>query len=341
MSAGLPGLNPQRLVQLMATAVERCHLDLRGAVVLTEARTGAYIVTPILAAMAGASHVLAVTRSTRYGSVEQVCEQTLHLAELAGVNGGIEVVSAKTATLVAQADIITNSGHVRPLDAIMIGWMKPTAVIPLMYEAWELRPDDLDVDACHRRGILVAGTNERHPAVDVFSYLGVMAIKLLLEAGVSVYSTRLLLLCDNAFAGYIERGLIGAGAKVDVCADLAAAITSGQPAYDAIVVALQPKPEPVLMAADINAIAKRWPGAVIAQYWGDVDRAAAEAAGVPIWPPEAPGPGHMAILPSAVGPESIVRLQSGGLKVGEVLWRAANASGAEHPVQSEWIDQYV
>jgi hypothetical protein len=31
----------------------------------------------------------------------------------------------------------------------------------------------------------------------------------------------------------------------------------------------------------------------------------------------------MAILPSGVGPESIVRLQSGGLKVGEVLLRDA------------------
>ena len=67
--------------------------------------------------------------------------------------------------MVAQADIITNSGHVRPIDAEMIGWMKPTAVIPLMYEAWEFRDADLDLAACQRRGIVVAGTNERHPAI--------------------------------------------------------------------------------------------------------------------------------------------------------------------------------
>ena len=45
-------------------------------------------------------------------------------------------------------------------------------------------------------------------------------------------------------------------------------------------------------------------------------------AGVSFWPRESAGAGHMGVLPSSVGPEPIVRLQSGGLKVGEVLWRA-------------------
>jgi hypothetical protein len=58
----------------------------------------------------------------------------------------------------------------------MISWMKPTAVIPLMFEAWEFRPSDLELAAAQQRGILVAGTNERHPDVDVFSFLGIMAV---------------------------------------------------------------------------------------------------------------------------------------------------------------------
>ena len=57
------------------------------------------------------------------------------------------------------------------------------------------------------------------------------------------------------------------------------------------------------------------------QYWGDVDRDALTDAGVPVWPPRPPAPGHMGVLPSAIGPEPIVRLQSGGLKVGELLAR--------------------
>jgi len=47
-----------------------------------------------------------------------------------------------------------------------------------------------------------------------------------------------------------------------------------------------------------------------------------KAAWVAVWPLSPPKPGHMGILPSAVGPEPIVRLQVAGLKVGESLSRA-------------------
>jgi hypothetical protein len=314
-----PGLNHARLVNLMRDAVERCRLDLTGAVVLTEAASGAYLVTPVLAALAGADRVYAFTRSTRYGTFEEIRDQTLTLARLAGVDGPIDVIGEKTPAIVGQADVVTNSGHLRPIDAAMIGWMKPSAVIPLMFEAWEYREGDLDLAAARRRGIPVAGTNERHPAVDVFSFLGIMAVKLLLDAGVAVYGSRVLVLCDNPFGPFIERGLVAGGATVEVCAapDEARAGTG----LDAVLVALQPGPAPVLGAREAATIAARWPGAVVAQYWGDMDRAALAAAGVPCWPTEPPAPGHMAILPSGVGPEPIVRLQAGGLKVAEVLRR--------------------
>lgn len=327
MKSGCPGLNPQRLVRLMQAAIQRCELDLQGAVVLTEAATGAYVVTPVLAATAGAHQVFAVTRSSRYGSVEQVSEQTHQLAELAGVRERIEIVTQKTREIVAQADIITNTGHVRPIDAKMVGWMKPTAVIPLMYEAWELRPDDLDLAACRRRGLRLAGTNECHPAVGVFPYLGVMAVRLLQDAGIAVFGCRVMVLCDNTFAEHIMAGLAGAGAAVTVLPRLPASLDD-QP-VDAILVALQPGQQPLLGRTEVQAIRRQWSGAVVAQLWGDVDRAALAEAGVPCWPPEAPSPSHMGILPSAVGPEPVVRLQAGGLKVAELLLCSSSAADAE------------
>jgi len=69
----------------MRGAIDRCSLDLSDLVVFTEAASGAYIVTPVLAAMAGAKHVFAVTQSTRYGSVDEIREKTFELAALAGV----------------------------------------------------------------------------------------------------------------------------------------------------------------------------------------------------------------------------------------------------------------
>jgi hypothetical protein len=312
-----PGLNPKRLLRLMRDAIERCHLELSGKVVLTEAATGAYVVTPVLAAMAGAEKVYAITKDTRHGTVQQVQEQTEDLARIAGVGARIEMITQKQHEVVAQADIITNSGHVRPIDAEMVSWMKPSAVVPLMYEAWEFRPGDIDLAACRRHGIKVAGTNECHPAVDVFSFLGTMAVKLLLDAGITSYGTSILCLCDNPFGPFIEEGLTRAGARVQIYQSLSRVEERGL--YDAVVVALRPKREPVLSADDVITIGNRWPGAVVAQFWGDVDRKFPLGVRVPIWPPQAPAPGHMAILPSDIGPEPIVRLQSGGLKVAELL----------------------
>jgi hypothetical protein len=273
----------------------------------------------VLAAIAAAEHVFAVTHESRHGTVEEVKQQTKELAAAARVSNRIEIITEITNDVVAEADIITNSGHVRPIDAKVVSWMKPTAVIPLMYEAWEFRPADIDLTACRNRGILVAGTNERHPDVDVFSYLGIMACKLLVNAGVAVYGSRLLILCDNHFGSYIRSGLENAGAKVQISDCLPSAI--GDRPFDAILVALRPKAEPILSAADAITVANRWPGTVVAQFWGDIDYIAFAAAGIPLWPPDPPTRGHMAILPSAVGPEPVVRLQAGGFKVGEILWK--------------------
>jgi hypothetical protein len=330
-----PGLAPQRLVRLMAEAVAACGLDLSGRVVLTEAATGAYAVTPVLAALAGADEVLALTRATRYGTVEEVAAATGRLARLAGVADRIVVTAERSAQLVGRADIVTNSGHVRPIDARMVSWMRPTAVVPLMFEAWEAQAGriDLDLAALRGRGIAVAGTNERHPAVDVFSYLGLMAVKLLLDAGVAAYRCRIAVLCDNPFRDYLVRGLVGAGAQVVAAPSVAKLGVPWVP--EVVLVALRPRGEPVLSPADVGVLAQRCPGALVAQYWGDLDRPALASAGLACWPPDPPPAGHMAVLPSHVGPEPVVRLQAGGLKVGQVLLTPA---GQRTAADVEFVD---
>ena len=109
---------------------------------------------------------------------------------------------------------MTNSGQVRPIDAATVAAMRPSSVVPLMYESWEHRASDVDLDACRRRGIAVAGTNETHPVVDVFSFLGPMAVKQLHDAGVAVYGSRIAVLCDNSFSPFIADYLRGGGAAV-------------------------------------------------------------------------------------------------------------------------------
>jgi hypothetical protein len=212
--------------------------------------------------------------------------------------------------------------------------MKPGAALPLMYEAWELRPGDVDLRACRARNIQVAGTNERHPHLDVFGFLGLMAVKLLADAGVSAYRSRILLCCDNPFRAYLEQGLAAPGAAVRTVPRLRQAEPGP---CDAVLVARRPEAAPALDAADAAWLGAHMPGAVVAQFWGDLDRTALAAEGIPVWPPDPPAPGHMGMLPSGIGPESIVRLQAGGLKVAEVLRRAPAARTPEDLEYVQWL----
>jgi hypothetical protein len=306
----------------MRESVERCSLDLRGTMVFTEAATGAYAATPVLAALAGAERIIALTHSSRHGSVETVRELTQDLATRAGVAGRIEVVTEKREEHIRQADVVTNCGHVRAIDREMVSWMRPKTVIPLMYESWELRPGEVDLDACRERGVRVAGTNERHPNVDVFSYLGPMAVRLLSDAGIPAYRSHVLVVCDNPFAPFIRSGLEVAGANVTVSPKLSPDLAALSDRCDAILVATEPQAGTVIGPEAARLIAVSAPSAVVVQFWGEIDRIALHAADVPCWPAVAPHVGHMGILPSALGPEPIVRLQTGGLKVAEVLLRS-------------------
>ena len=153
----------------------------------------------------------------------------------------------------------------------------------------------------------------------MFSFLGVLAVRLLNDAGVAVYKSSVLLMCDNLFSDFIRRGLEQAGASVEVVANISEADATAT--HDAILVAATPRPGTVLSESDAKQIATAWPGAVVAQYLGDLDRSLLSSLGITVWPRLEPQHGHMGILPAEIGPEPTVRLQSGGLKVGEILWR--------------------
>ena len=133
------------LIDKLVKRVEALNLNLKGKTVLTEAASGAYVVTPILAALAGAK-VFAFTRTTRYGTMEEVFDNTRKVIETySGKPLDITFVDKITKEHIAQADIITNSGHLRPLNEEMLKYAKDTVVIPLMYEAWEWREADMDI----------------------------------------------------------------------------------------------------------------------------------------------------------------------------------------------------
>src|ERR1043165_6288468 len=99
------------LIDKLIRCVNALGLNLAGKTVLTEAASGAYVVTPILAALAGAK-VYAFSRTTRYGTVEEVFANTKKLiAQCSSCKLDINLIDELTPEIIGEADIITNSGH--------------------------------------------------------------------------------------------------------------------------------------------------------------------------------------------------------------------------------------
>ena len=314
-----------RFANAISAIVKKIGLDLHGLHVLTEAATGPYMSTPVIAAFAGAN-VVAFTKATRYGSVAHVRRETMALAKTLRIERQIEIIEELTPQRISSADIVTNSGHLRPIDAAFIVQMKPGAVIPLMYENWEFRSGDVDITACRARGIPLAGTNERHPHIAVFDYLGLAALYGLIQCRVPPMHSRLLLVADNPFVGYVAKTLLGCGAQLEILGgnDVPPEMNSmkrsvdapGQ--YDAVIVA-EPGLRPIIGRPGEARYNTKQIGRFFAlvQIYGDVDR---DSLGPVVYcPQEEPLRGHMGINLSQLGPEPVIRLQAGGLKVGQVM----------------------
>ena len=327
------------LIDKLVHQVKALQLNLKGKTVLTEAATGAYIVTPVLAALAGAK-VFAFSKTTRYGTVEEVFAGT---KELAGTFKefplDIHFTDKLIPEIIKQADIITNSGHLRPLNEEMLSQAKNELVIPLMYESWEWREADMDIQYIRKRGFKIGATNERHPDVDVFNYLGDMALKLIFDAGICPYKNKFILLCNNDFGPFIAKVLAA------VCEGLAVIdkdenkkhynlnlidwiggfpdvkIPESYKDAEAVIFTAYPFDQDWIgekTPINIEQILSQLSDPFILRYAGDVDETFLKNKNIRFFP-QVVHSGHMGILPSAIGNDPIIRLQSGGLKVGELL----------------------
>jgi hypothetical protein len=322
--------NLDRIHYLIENAIHKFVLDLKGLHILTEAATGYYILTPVIAALAGADQVYAITCNSRYGTASAVCDEMIHLARYWGMENRIRVFESREDPCIQKADIITNLGFVRPLDAPFLRRLKPKAVIPLMWESWEYRAEDLDLEECRHLGIPVLGTNEHHPDLRIFEYLGPLALKLLLAMDVEVYNSNIVIIGSGEFADIIKKYLLSVKANVTPLNPQNSCIFEEKISHealklaDAIVVAEHHSrgmligPEGRMSSEILHALN---PHLVIVHICGGVDRMALESAGIRCVPNEFAPPGHMSVTTDYLGPRPLIDLHTAGLKVGELLWR--------------------
>ncbi|HEX8723387.1 MAG TPA: hypothetical protein VF736_22405 [Pyrinomonadaceae bacterium] len=332
----MDNLRDERVERILRGHVVEYGLDLGGLTVMTEAATGHYLHTPLLAALAGARKVYAVTADSRYGTREEVGGLTAEAARRLGVAGRVEVLFGKSREAVGESDVITNSGFVRPITREVVSWMKPTAVVPLMWETWEFRDADLDLRACRERGVLVLGTDESRPPLSMYPYSGFAAMKLLFELGLEGYRTKTILLGGGTGLGRSIRDHFGRlGMEVAWFADseegaapyseLGAFFSARGADYDALVVAEHGDDTRLLGsggALTYEQIVRSNPGLRVGVMSGNVDIEGLRASGLRHFPAALRPFRYMSYHPGDLGPLPVLDLYAAGLKVGEAMARA-------------------
>ncbi len=323
------------MAQSMQARIQACALDLRGATVATECANGAYAATAAAAVATGA-RVFAFARDSRYATADQAAADVMSLVGALGCDpSNLHIVRDRDHIPWSAVDLVTNSGHLRPLDAALINELPAHAVIALMFEPWELRDGDIDIDAARRRGIAVLGVDEHHPACGAFEFVGLLAVSEVLREPWSLHGARGAVLGDAAFVAPVARALHNMnataiaivpdsglhGGDVPPCPVVTAsqlAQAAVAPCELAIVCATPPS---VLLATGRSGWSVGGLSAAVAQtgcygaiqLWGDLDREQLADLGVSVRPSRPPAPGHQGVAMSAAGPEPVIRLQIAGL----------------------------
>ena len=189
-----------RAIQIIKNTVQDLELNLNPYVVLTEVGSNNYLYTPIIPLIAGAKKVFACTRDSTHGKANEIVEQCLEIAKYLGCDHKLEFsINKPNINHIKTADIITNSGFIRPLNKEFIKNIKKSAVIPLMFESWEIRDEDIDIKACTEKNIKVSGTWENHPQISVFDYVKELTLKMIFEAGFEINGNKFIVWSNDHF----------------------------------------------------------------------------------------------------------------------------------------------
>ena len=316
-------LSHRRALRLVEHYIGTLNLDLSGLRILTEVGSNSYLYTPAIAALANAQHVCARTADSPYGKGETIRNECMRLAELWGVSHRLEIIVKDDVNhTIPDADIITNSGFLRPLNADILARCKSDAVIPLMYDAWELRDTDIDIEYCKRAGIKVAGTWEDHPSIDVFNSVGALANKLAFEAGLEVWHNRIGIWSDDAFGDRSQQALLGAGAKSAEIYNNADKLATDLPQLDFLYLCDYDECRPYFGSNgifDLSQITALNPSLAIVHLFGDVDVSLLKTNGIAVYPNHNGHPQQMSYTLAHLGPQPNIALLTASFRVAQEM----------------------
>lgn len=353
--------NYPRTARLINESVSALELNLSGLSVYTEAATGGFAATAATAIAAGADTVYALARNSSYGTVAEARSHTERLTSYVGDEERLVFPDRKRQTHVEAADIITNTGFVRPIDEQMIDWISNDSAVPLMYEPWEFRAEDMDIDMLWTKGIPVLGTDESDHRVATQQYLRSLAVKVTLECDLEVHQGTFVVVGDGRMAEYAAIGLEALDASVtriglsdcEESKSIPAKLTNDVlDQLDAVLV-VDHKTDRLLVGdgglIETSKLAERAPGATVIHICGPIAAEDIDAVGLRYAPANPAVAKSMSYTTGYLGPRPIVELHAAGLRVGADLtrtcrngadWRTATATVAETPLALDFEESF-
>lgn len=305
--------------RVIGELVDKLGINLQDRFVVTEAATGPFAVTASLAAVAGAT-VEAIAADSAYGSFADAAQATLNVADACGVRHRVKVVKREAAQF-DEADIVTNLGPVRPIDATLVSRLHAGAVIALMFDACEARPDEIDLAICDEYKIAVVGTNEDHPLVDVLRYCGHLVAKMIFELEIEVLRSRIAVIGSNLFTRHIVSELEHLGSSVVACRSWEDLASEPRGSLDAAVYIdywnRTGPPSIVLEPAWMESHT----GVPLIQFVGGLDLAKFRNASWLILPDRAVPAQRMWRTLADLGTRPVIELHAAGLKAAELTLR--------------------
>ena len=304
---------------LIKGSFEKFNINISGKTVLTEAATGNYVCTPVLAALAGAK-VYAIAKDSKYGSVEQVKNEVFSIAKLLNVDKQITIIKSLDEIKLRGIDVVTNTGFVRPINRSLIDKLKPDCVIPLMWEPWEFRPNELDLDYAINKGIKVYGTNESDNRLQTMHYIGLIVLYFLLKEKKNPICSKVLLIGCEKFNHAIECVLKKLNYSIN-CFLTDEYKDADVKKYDTIVVAEHSIPRTIIGNSSDALISGSSITAdqLIIHITGNVDFNMITCKHYP----DKPSPfGYMSYTTDFFDPSAVIDLHAAGLKVAEGIMEA-------------------
>jgi hypothetical protein len=309
---------------LIESVVADHGLALNGLTVLTECASGPFQVTPLLALASGAERVIALGVDSHYGKFKENSKQIISLARNLHYEGDLEFISSYEKCAPSEIDILTNLRMLRPIPDEFIQDMKSTSAIALMFEPWEYRQADFNIESARRNEITVIGTNEANPLVDTLRYVGLLALKLLLENNVTILHSKIWIIGDDIFGKACLETLERLGAKVEVTnMQTSKGLLSPIQKPDAVIVIENKNPNALFFHPKTTA-GEYWmtPNMKVIHICGNLSLEIFETHGIELIPNKPAAFGYMSFNTSHLGYEPVARLHSGGLKAAEIVVRA-------------------